>query len=95
MMESKGIGKLDDGNSDFENASHDGRAAVAGGVTGTVSKRHSPEVPIKGAIMAVDGLASAELCSKDAVKGKYPGYLLEGYGLSWWLCRRRWHPECR
>lgn len=82
MMESKGIDytKLDDDNSDFENASHDGRAfAVAGGVAGAVvnvihQKYPDKEVPI----MAVDGLAECRAMLKDAVKGKYPGYLLEG-----------------
>ena len=82
MMESKGIDytKLDDDNSDFENASHDGRAfAVAGGVAGAVvnvihQKYPDREVPI----MAVDGLADCRAMLKDAAKGKYPGYLLEG-----------------
>ncbi len=49
MMESKGINKLDDDNSDFENASHDGRAfAVAGGVTGAVVNVIHQKYPDKG-----------------------------------------------
>lgn len=83
MMDAKDIDYLslaDDGASDFDVASHDGRAfAVAGGVANAVVNaihRKDPEreVPVANA----EGLRECRKMMKDAVKGKYKGYLLEG-----------------
>ena len=83
MMEAKEIDYLaleDDNKSDFAVASADGRGfAVAGGVASAVvnalkTKRPDLEVHVQGA----EGLDECRAMMKDAVKGKYPGYLLEG-----------------
>lgn len=83
MMAAKDIEylKLDNGeNSDFSTASHDGRHfAVSGGVANAVAnaiKVFDPEREVK--IQAAEGLDNCRAMMKDAIKGKYPGYLLEG-----------------
>ena len=83
MMEAKGIQytKLKgDGATDFEVASADGRGfAVAGGVAKAVvdaiHKDH-PDMEVK--IEAAEGLDNCRKMMKQAAKGKYNGYLLEG-----------------
>lgn len=83
MMEAKGIEytKLKgDGASDFDVASASGRGfAVAGGVAQAVvdaiHKDH-PDMEVK--VAAAQGLENCRKMMKDAVKGKYDGYLLEG-----------------
>ncbi|MBQ9058559.1 MAG: 4Fe-4S dicluster domain-containing protein [Atopobiaceae bacterium] len=68
------------GHSDFDEASADGRGfAVSGGVANAVvnqikSLRPDLEVNVK----AAEGLENCRAMLKDAIKGKYPGYLLEG-----------------
>ena len=83
MMDAKEIDYLklhDDNKSDFAVASADGRSfAVAGGVANAVvnvihAKDPSREVKVANA----EGLDNCRQMLKDAVKGKYPGYLLEG-----------------
>ena len=70
----------DDNKSDFDVASEDGRNfAVSGGVANAVAnviRRGHPEVEVK--IASAEGLEGCRKMMKDAVKGKYPGYLLEG-----------------
>lgn len=83
MMEARGIDYLalaDDNKSDFDVASTDGRNfAVAGGVANAVVnviKRDHPDAEVKTA--QAGGLEECRKMMKDAVKGKYQGYLLEG-----------------
>jgi [FeFe] hydrogenase (group B1/B3) len=83
MMEARGIDYLalaDDNKSDFDVASTDGRNfAVAGGVANAVVnviKRDRPDAEVKTA--QAGGLEECRKMMKDAVKGKYQGYLLEG-----------------
>lgn len=83
MMEAKGIDytKLaGEGSSDFEVASTDGRNfAVAGGVANAVVNaihRDDPSRIVK--IANAEGLDNCRKMLKDAIKGKYDGYLLEG-----------------
>ena len=83
MMEAKGIeyAKLKgDGSTDFEVASADGRAfAVAGGVAKAVVDaihRDHPDLEVK--VEAAEGLENCRRMMKQAVKGKFDGYLLEG-----------------
>ena len=83
MMEAKGIDYLaleDDNKSDFDVASEDGRMfAVAGGVANAVVNvihREHPEVEVK--VKNAEGLEECRQMLRDAVRGKYPGYLLEG-----------------
>ncbi len=83
MMEAKGIEytKLKgDGSTDFDVASQDGRGfAVAGGVAKAVvdaiHKDH-PEIEVK--VEAAEGLDNCRKMMKQAAKGKFNGYLLEG-----------------
>lgn len=69
-----------EGASDFEVASADGRGfAVAGGVANAVANaihRKYPDREVK--IANAEGLDECRKLMKDAVKGKYPGYLIEG-----------------
>ena len=83
MMDAREIDYLkleDDNNSDFDVASADARGfAVAGGVANAVVnviKRKDPSIDIK--VFNAEGLNECRQMMKDAVKGKYPGYLLEG-----------------
>ncbi len=83
MMAAKEIEYLeleDDNNSDFDVASEDARNfAVAGGVANAVVnviKRKHPELELK--VHNAEGLNECRQMVKDAIKGKYPGYLLEG-----------------
>lgn len=83
MMDAKDIDylSLEDGeDSDFDVASADGRTfAVAGGVANAVknaiNKTH-PELEVN--VVNAEGLDNCRKMMKDAVKGKYPGYLIEG-----------------
>ena len=84
MMKARGIGeytKLEgEGSSDFEVASADGRGfAVAGGVASAVVNaihRRYPDREVN--VVNAEGLDNCRKMMKEAVKGKYPGYLLEG-----------------
>ena len=84
MMKARGIDeytKLEgEGSSDFEVASADGRGfAVAGGVASAVVnaiKVMDPEREVS--VVNAEGLENCRKMMKDAVKGKYPGYLIEG-----------------
>ena len=84
MMKARGIDeytKLEgEGSSDFEVASADGRGfAVAGGVANAVVnaiKVMDPEREVN--VVNAEGLENCRKMMKDAVKGKYPGYLIEG-----------------
>lgn len=84
MMKARGIeeyNKLEgEGDSDFEVASADGRGfAVAGGVANAVVNaihRRYPDREVN--VVNAEGLEECRKMMKDAVKGKYPGYLLEG-----------------
>ncbi len=83
MMEAREIDYLkleDDNKSDFDVASADARNfAVAGGVANAVVnviQRTHPEVDVK--VYNAEGLNECRQMIKDAIKGKYPGYLLEG-----------------
>ncbi len=83
MMEARGISYLNlenDTASDFETASADGRMfAVAGGVANAVVNvihREHPDVEVK--VKNAEGLEECRKMLKKAVKGDYPGYLLEG-----------------
>lgn len=83
MMQARGIDYLsleDDDESDFDVASQDGRDfAVAGGVAAAVvhaiEDRH-PGREVK--VASAEGLDECRAMMRDAVRGKYPGYLLEG-----------------
>ena len=83
MMEAKEIDYLsleDDNKSDFFVASTDGRNfAVAGGVAQAVVnviRTKRPDLELK--VASAEGLDDCRAMMKDAVRGKYPGYLLEG-----------------
>jgi iron only hydrogenase large subunit-like protein len=83
MMEAKNIDYLtleDDNKSDFDVASADARMfAVAGGVANAVVNaihREHPEVEVH--VRNAEGLEECRQMMRDAIKGKYPGYLLEG-----------------
>lgn len=83
MMDAREIDYLkleDDNKSDFDVASADARSfAVAGGVANAVvNALHvtHPDVEVK--VHNAEGLNECRQMIKDAVKGKYPGYLLEG-----------------
>ena len=83
MMDAKEIDYLalhDDNKSDFAVASADGRGfAIAGGVASAVVNAihdKDPEREVK--TVGAQGLEECRQMMKDAVKGKYPGYLLEG-----------------
>jgi iron only hydrogenase large subunit-like protein len=83
MMDAKGIDYLslkEEAASDFDVASVDGRMfAVAGGVANAVVNaihRDDPSLEVK--VANAEGLENCRQMMKDAVKGKYPGYLLEG-----------------
>lgn len=83
MMEAREIDYLklhDDSSSDFEVASADGRNfAVAGGVATAVVnviRRKDPSIEVK--VHNAEGLEECRQMIRDAVRGKYPGYLLEG-----------------
>lgn len=69
-----------DGATDFEDASQDGRGfAVAGGVAHAVADviaHQHPGMDVK--IEAAEGLDNCRKMMKQAVKGKFNGYLLEG-----------------
>ena len=69
-----------EGASDFDVASADGRGfAVAGGVAQAVAnaiKRKYPDREVN--IVNAEGLNDCRKMMKDAIKGKYPGYLVEG-----------------
>lgn len=83
MMEAKGIEytKLKgDGSTDFEVASSDGRAfAVAGGVAhAVVDAIHKDHPDIEVKVEAAEGLENCRKMMKQAAKGKFNGYLLEG-----------------
>ena len=83
MMEARGIEytKLKgDGSTDFEVASADGRGfAVAGGVAkAVVDAIHIDHPDLEVKIEAAEGLENCRKMMKQAVKGKYNGYLLEG-----------------
>lgn len=83
MMEAKGIEYKDIDDSeqtDFMEASTDGRNfAVAGGVAQAVAnqiKSQHPDMDVK--VVNAEGLENCRKMMKDATKGKYDGYLLEG-----------------
>lgn len=83
MMAAKDIDYLsleDDNKSDFDTASADGRGfAIAGGVAKAVVNaihREHPDVEVR--VCGAEGLDNCRQMMKDAVKGRYPGYLLEG-----------------
>lgn len=83
MMEARGIDYLalkDDDKSDFDVASADGRNfAVSGGVASAVVNAIHRRYPDREVNVAnAEGLEDCRKMMKDAVKGKYPGYLLEG-----------------
>ncbi|MBM6775630.1 4Fe-4S dicluster domain-containing protein [Olsenella profusa] len=84
MMKARGIedyNKLEgEGDSDFEVASADGRGfAVAGGVANAVVNAIHRRYPNREVnVVNAEGLEECRKMMKDAVKGKYPGYLLEG-----------------
>ena len=83
MMAAKDIDYLalkDDNKSDFDTASADARTfAIAGGVANAVVNaihREHPDVEVH--VHNAEGLNECRQMMKDAIKGKYPGYLLEG-----------------
>lgn len=83
LMEAKGITytDLDEGEAtDFVEASADGRGfAVSGGVARAVVNQIAnidPDREVK--VVAAEGLENCRTMLKKAVKGEYPGYLLEG-----------------
>jgi [FeFe] hydrogenase (group B1/B3) len=83
MMAAKGVdykdlAKTDD--NDFEQASADGRGfAVAGGVANAVVNAIHQKYPDREVnTVNAEGLEECRKMMKDAAKGKYPGYLLEG-----------------
>lgn len=83
MMAARGIDykKLPgEGASDFEVASADGRGfAVAGGVAAAVVNAIRERHPDREVNVAnAEGLDECRKMMRDAVKGRYPGYLLEG-----------------
>ena len=83
MMDARGIDYLsleDDNKSDFDVASADGRGfAVAGGVANAVVNAIHRRYPDREVNVAnAEGLEDCRKMMRDATKGKYPGYLLEG-----------------
>ena len=83
MMDAKNIDYLalhDDNKSDFAVASADGRGfAIAGGVANAVVNAIHDKDPQREVLTAgAEGLENCRQMMKDVVKGKYPGYLLEG-----------------
>lgn len=83
MMAAKDIDylKLDDGvDQDFSVASADGRNfAVSGGVAhAVVNAIHVFDPEREVHVEAAEGLDNCRKMMKEAIKGKYPGYLLEG-----------------
>lgn len=83
MMEARDIKYLDlpdDNSSDFEIASADGRSfAIAGGVANAVVNVIADRYPDREVKVAnAEGLEECRKMLKDAVRGKYKGYLLEG-----------------
>ncbi len=83
MMDAKEIDYLsleDDNKSDFDVASADGRGfAVAGGVaTAVVNAIHKRYPDREVNVVNAEGLDECRKMMRDATKGKYPGYLLEG-----------------
>ena len=83
MMDAKEIDYLklhDDNKSDFAVASADGRAfAIAGGVANAVvNVIHDKDPQREVKVANAEGLEACRQMMRDAVKGKYPGYLLEG-----------------
>lgn len=83
MMSAHNIDYLkleDDNNSDFDIASEDGRNfAVAGGVAGAVVNvihERDPEREVK--VFNAEGLDNCRKMLRDATRGKFNGYLLEG-----------------
>ncbi len=85
MMAAKEIDYLklqDDNKSDFDVASTDARNfAVAGGVANAVvNALHETHPDLEVHVHNAEGLNECRQMIKDAVKGKYPGYLLEGMG---------------
>jgi len=83
LMEAKGITYKDIDDSeqtDFNEASADGRGfAVSGGVAkAVVNQVHATDPDREVKVMAAEGLDDCRAMMKQAVKGAYPGYLLEG-----------------
>lgn len=82
MMEAKGIDydALAGEGGDFDVASEDGRGfAVAGGVANAVVNaihRRYPDREVN--VVNAEGLEDCRKMMRDAVKGKYNGYLIEG-----------------
>ena len=83
MMSAKGIDYLsleDDKNSSFDYASEDGRNfAVAGGVANAVVNviaEREPDLDVK--VLNAEGLDDCRKMLRDATRGKYDGFLLEG-----------------
>ncbi len=83
MMKAKNINYLDledDNKSDFDVASEDGRNfAVAGGVANAVVNTIHERYPSREVnVVNAEGLDECRKMMRDAVRGKYNGYLLEG-----------------
>ncbi len=83
MMKAKDIDYLsleDDNKSDFDVASADARGfAVAGGVANAVVNAiHNMDPDREVNVTNAEGLEECRKMMKEAVKGKYPGYLIEG-----------------
>lgn len=83
MMDAKDIDYLalkDDNRSDFDVASEDGRNfAVAGGVATAVVHVINDRYPdLEVNVFGAEGLEDCRKMMKDASRGKYNGYLLEG-----------------
>ena len=83
MMDARGIDYLelpDDNKSDFDIASEDARNfAVAGGVAQAVVnviQRKDPSIEMK--VHNAEGLNECRQMLREAARGKWPGYLLEG-----------------
>ena len=83
MMSAKGIEYLeleDDNKSDFDIASEDGRNfAVSGGVANAVVNAiHDIHPDREVSVANAEGLDECRKMLRDAIRGKYDGYLLEG-----------------
>jgi len=83
MMSAKDIDYLkleDDNKSDFDVASEDGRNfAVSGGVANAVVNVIKEKYPDREVQVAnAEGLDNCRKMIRDAIRGKYDGYLLEG-----------------
>lgn len=83
MMDAKGIRYLDledDNNSDFDIASTDARSfAIAGGVaTAVVNAIHRKDPDRSVNVVSAEGLNNCRKMMREATRGKYDGYLLEG-----------------